>query len=311
MTLALFSLNKAPTTMSILLRFGLLLLLSFTWNHSYAQTYPQLLIPAYGNPCCDAGKAMWENLLSSAQSSKIPLHIIFNPASGSGSSRDPNYLNEQGEGVLAEVHNAGAVIYAYVASHYAKKPLDAIKAELDAYFEQFYQGVIDGVFIDEMSNDLKDVGYYQNLYAYIKEKYKNAPIMGNPGTADTENSSQQSRYSIDDYASSVDILITFEDSQAEYNTYQAPTWLQTDTKNQAHAYIGQIIHSATGWSSELEQQIIKNQSDFIYITSDTLDNPYDSLSKYWTELLALIERLALKDIYLLTAVNIPRLTTVP
>ena len=133
-----------------------------------------------------------------------------------------------------------------VASHYAKKPLDEMKAEIDRYFEQFYRGVIDGVFIDEMSNDLNDVGYYQNLYAYIKENIKNAPIIGNPGTPYTENSTQQSRYSLDDYASSVDIMVTFEDSQVEYKDYQAPTWLPTGLSNQAHAYTAHIIHSVTG-----------------------------------------------------------------
>ena len=269
--------------MSLILRFGLLLLLGFTWNIASAQTQPQLLIPAYGNPCCDAGKSMWDNLLSSAQNSTVPLHIIFNPASGAGTARDPNYLNAQGAGILADVHEAGAVIYAYIASHYAKKSLEAIKIELDRYFEQYYRGVIDGVFIDEMSNDLKDVAYYQTLYSYIKKQYNHAPIIGNPGTAYIANSTQQSRYNRDDYASSVDIMVTFENKQSEYKSI----------KNSAHAAIAHIVHSAIAWNNELEQKIIDNQVDYIYVTPDTLDNPYDSLSDYWTKLRTLVERLSL------------------
>ncbi|MFK7769497.1 MAG: hypothetical protein AB8B55_19945, partial [Mariniblastus sp.] len=55
----------------------------------------KILIPAYANPCCDGGPAMWAQLIESAKDTtrKFELHLILNPASGPAKARDPNYLN--------------------------------------------------------------------------------------------------------------------------------------------------------------------------------------------------------------------------
>lgn len=57
-----------------------------------------VLFPAYANPCCGGGPAMWSALIATAGAPARPfgLHVVFDPASGPGASVDPNYIDATG-----------------------------------------------------------------------------------------------------------------------------------------------------------------------------------------------------------------------
>ena len=129
-----------------------------------ADTTPlRILFPAYGNPYNADGKAMWDKLayLSHDLPAGLYLDVIFNPASGPGKTRDPNYLDEKGVGPLANVQ--GLRILGYVTTSYGTRPVDEIKQEIDKYATGFYSGYVSGIFFDEMSSDLDTAGYYREL----------------------------------------------------------------------------------------------------------------------------------------------------
>jgi len=44
----------------------------------------RLLVPAYANPCCGDGPAMWSGLIALGGSRPQELGVVFNPASGPG-----------------------------------------------------------------------------------------------------------------------------------------------------------------------------------------------------------------------------------
>jgi hypothetical protein len=140
----------------------------------------ELLVPAYGNPgdSTGTGKIMWDTLISTVQNANTnnsPLHfnIIFNPDSGPGMSTDPNYYNPMNPSVgnqLVNLRNAGGshvTVYGYVKTSGGGRPLSEIMGDIDKY-QMLYPNLVDGIFLDEMSNQLSMVAYYHDIYVYIK-----------------------------------------------------------------------------------------------------------------------------------------------
>ena len=93
---------------------------------------------------------MWNKLIETQTNHPdMQLHVIFNPASGPGATRDPNYVTENKDGMngpLLELKNAGAKIYGYVATTYAVRSIDLVKADIDLYVDTLYPTLIDGFF---------------------------------------------------------------------------------------------------------------------------------------------------------------------
>ena len=71
------------------------------------------------------------------------------------------------------------MIVAYVGTQYTRKPLAAVKGEIDTYL-RFYPD-IQGIHFDEQSSDAKDVGYFAELYHYVHQRIPEALVLNNPG----------------------------------------------------------------------------------------------------------------------------------
>ncbi|MEZ6059002.1 MAG: spherulation-specific family 4 protein [Planctomycetaceae bacterium] len=242
-----------------------------------------VLFPAYANPCCDGGPLMWSSLIETARDRRrmFELHVIFNPASGPGIERDPNYVDASGNGPLKDLKSAGGIIHGYVGTRYGTRPLEDIKADVDAYFTGHYAGFVDGIFFDEMSNDLANTGYYAELQDYVKSLQATARTFGNPGTPYTENPSGQTEFTAEDYIDSLDTIITIENTDAVYMTeYRSFPYLED-----LHPHkIGHIIHSRKTWDAGLLKLAAERGAGFLYVTDDVMppnDNPYDAIPGYW------------------------------
>ena len=254
--------------------------LLLVWLSSAAAKY-EIMIPAYANPCCGGGPNMWNKLIETQTNHPdMQLHVIFNPASGPGATRDPNYVTENKDGMngpLLELKNAGAKIYGYVATTYAVRSIDLVKADIDLYVDTLYPNLIDGFFLDEMSTDLAHVGYYREIDTYSKVKIAGAPVVGNPGVSGTQNPSGQTDFSIGDYGASVDVIMTFEQTAANYaSSYSPVSWT---SGSEAH-----LLYAAGSDISSLIQDVLDNAVNYLYITDDGLNNPWDALSSSWNAL---------------------------
>lgn len=166
-----------------------------------------------------------------------------------------------------------------MATTYGSKSLFDVKDEIDRYYDDLYSGLIDGVFLDEFSNDLARVGYYQEIRDYVKGKDANALVIGNPGTSFTNNPSGQTTYTVDDYARSMDVITTFENTGSAYATnYTPPSWVNDFGADRfAH-----IIHSQSAWTATLLATISARKAGMVYVTDDGSPNPYDQFASYWT-----------------------------
>ncbi|MEQ8662925.1 MAG: spherulation-specific family 4 protein [Gammaproteobacteria bacterium] len=243
-----------------------------------AATPVRLLVPAYANPCCDAGPAMWTALLATATQLGDGIGLILNPASGPGAARDGNFLDAAGTGPLASFHAAGGKVYAYVATGYATRPLADVYQEVNAYYEFYGAAFVDGIFFDEMSNDLADTGYYRALAAHVRAHAPGALVFGNPGTGFVTNPSAQTTWTELDYATALDVLMTFEDSAAAYRANDtAPAWVSNlDAGRVAH-----VVHGLAGWDPALLALARARNAGYLYFTDDRMPNPYDALATFW------------------------------
>lgn len=228
---------------------------------------------------------MWEQLTDTAATLGDDLLVILNPASGPGIGLiDPNYVNDLAQGPYINFRNAGGVAIGYVGTDWADRSLAEVQAEVDLYFDPAYwrgAGVqIEGIFFDEMSNDLADVGYYQTLRDYVRDIAAAAIVVGNPGTSFVNNPSGQSTWSVSDYAESADTLVTFESTAAEYlNGYTPPTWVDSYPAERFGHIVYELTSSAEMLSS-VDVAKLRN-AGYVYFTDDVLVNPYDVLASYW------------------------------
>lgn len=115
----------------------------------------------------------------------------------------------------------------------------------------------------------------------------NAPIIGNPGTTFTNNISGQTTYSVMDYATSVDIMVTFENSASEYTgNYTAPSWVDDLTAD----HFAHMIHSQSGWDEALPALAHQRKAGMLFVTDDIMSNPYDQPPSYWASQIDALSR---------------------
>ena len=249
----------------------------------------EVLVPAYANPCCGDGPAMWTSLETAAQAGTVRLNVILNPASGPGAGPqiDPNYVNTGPVGPLLDVRAAGAKIYGYVSTSFATRPIGDAKADIDLYYTLAYwrgAGIeLDGVFLDEMSSDLPDVGYYQELRDYVKAKDAAARVIANPGQPFIQDTSAgASGFTIADYATAADVLVTFEGTGTDYLfNYDHPPWVHTLPAT----HFAHLIHGVAN-EGEMQGDVYLarlRKAGMLYVTDDVFSpNPWDALATYWT-----------------------------
>ncbi|MCA9200878.1 MAG: spherulation-specific family 4 protein, partial [Planctomycetales bacterium] len=253
---------------------------------------PELLIPAYANPCCSN---TWAAYLQLAREEPAPLNLIINPNSGPGTSPiDANYVSANGKsGVLVELHNLDVPLFGYVRTNYARQPLETVLAEIDRYYSAEYWRSSDvrlsGIFLDEYSNNLANVAYYQQISEHLAQLSVNATIIGNPGVGSYFDSSQgEAGFTLNDYILSADVLVTFENAAQPYRqNYQPPAW-QNDYPAGRFAH---IVHTESFLNlPETLRLAVDRNVGMIYVTDDQMPNPYDKLPSFWT---AEVDRLAL------------------
>jgi hypothetical protein len=255
----------------------------------------EVLVPAYANPCCADGPAMWAALEAAASNAVPHLNVILNPASGPGAGPeiDPNYVNTGPVGPLLNVRAAGASIYGYVSTSFATRDVADAKADIDLYYTPAYwrgAGVqVDGIFLDEMSSDLPDVGYYQELRDYVHAKDANARVIANPGQPGTQDTSGgASGFTVMDYATAADVLVTFEGPASAYElAYTNPEWV--DALPASH-FAHLVYDQPSGDDAQIEVDLAhQRKAGMLYVTDDVFSpNPWDTLATYWPSELVML-----------------------
>jgi hypothetical protein len=250
----------------------------------------KMAIPAYFYP-----GPLWSQLESAAPTVGL---AVMNPASGPGSGHgggSGRYINPDYARAVANAKAQGIKVIGYVHTSYGTRSKSEVMSEINNYY--FWYGV-DGIFLDEADASCQprpNKNYYKDLYLYIKSKRGANLVVLNPGVRAAE------------YCMSVtDILVNFEGAFKRpstdtnphnfyYNESWAPGWEIHYQPNRFWHLVYDTSESDTDGDSIGDMphaiQLSKDRNaGWVYVTSDTLPNPWDTLPdpSYWSHELTCI-----------------------
>lgn len=226
---------------------------------SHAATSTQsIAIPAYEYPTLTA---LWGAIDSAG--SQVPF-VIVNPASGPGTSANSDYTSRIAANTTEGIRSIG-----YVDTNYQTRPIADVMNDIDLWYS-LYPG-IQGIFFDRVSVvDSAALCYSAYAYNYAKVQHANDPVMQNFGT-----------YTSPAYEPYGDIFVNAEMDHTLYQTWTLPT----DGFQNNPAYSNRfwhLIHTTNGADlTSTLTQTRTNNAGWVYITDDTMPNPYDAAPTYW------------------------------
>ena len=218
------------------------------------------IVPLYTNP----DHASWAALVTAKQAHpKVGIIAVVNPSSGPGSDLRADYTAG-----IAKLIAANIRVLGYVGTDYTANTPASVKADIDLW-KTFYPNV-QGIFFDEQSNKAEHVAYYRDLAQYAKT-HGLPYTVGNPG-ADTAEA----------FVGALDMMLIYESDGVP-----ALSKLQGWHANHAPSNFG-IIPYATAMDPTFVREARKYVG-YIYLQSDDLPNPWDSLPTYFNDLLTALE----------------------
>jgi hypothetical protein len=227
-----------------------------------AQSAPTgMIIPLYLYP--DDTSSNWDPLFAAhAANPTVPIIAIVSAGlTASTGKADPNYQR-----AVARLLAAGIRVAGYVPTTYGDRPIDEVKANIDRWLT-YYPG-IDAVFFDEQGYEPGQEDHYRQLAAYARSRGIKMTI-GNPGTDIPES-----------FVGVLDTTMIYE-SEGLPTPARIGGWhADHDRKNFG------IIPYGCAEADLAFVPTAKQTVGWIYLQSDVLPNPWDSLPPYLGALVA-------------------------
>jgi Spherulation-specific family 4 len=227
---------------------------------STSSTAAGTIVPLYTDP----SDSSWDAIITAAVAHPT-VHVvaIVNPSDGPGSSKDSGYTSG-----IAALQAAHIEVIGYVATGYGSHSIASMESEIDQW-KAFYP-TLQGIFFDEQSNSTSDVAHYQTLSQYAKSVGLDHTV-GNPGT-DVPAA----------YVGAIDTMLIYE-SNGVPSISSLSQW-----SGYAPSNFGVIPYAVSAMNTTFVQQA-RQYVEYIYLTNDDLPNPWDSLTSYFSDLLAALE----------------------
>lgn len=218
-----------------------------------------IMVPLYTYP-----GGTWDTIIETKNDYPgVPIVAIVNPASGPGGSQDSNYVSG-----IEELKDTGVIVLGYVSTAYTGRSLDAVRGDIDKW-KSWYD--VDGIFFDEQTNWAGGEWYYTQAGDYAESKGLDFTV-GNPGAN-----------SIPSYLSTVDVVLIYESPGLPNLSNYDDTWQPYDNDQ-----LGMIPFSVgslpAGWLEDATEFI-----GWVYVTSDSLPNPWDSLPGYFGDMAEMLD----------------------
>ncbi|MHB8566811.1 MAG: spherulation-specific family 4 protein [Nitrososphaerales archaeon] len=228
-------------------------------SQSTLSTPTGVIVPLYSYPGSD-----W-NIVEQAKYAhpSVPIVAIVSPDNGPGSSQDPNYVSG-----VDNLRSAGVTVLGYVYTSYASRSSASVIADINTY-KSWYN--INGIFFDEMSNVPGNEAYYLALSTYAKSIGLGFTV-GNPG-----------RIVPASYIGTVDCIVTYE-NQGLPNISSLASLDANFSKNGLAA----ISYGVNALDTSFAQSASKYVG-YIYLTDNSLPNPYSELPPYFSSLVASLD----------------------
>ena len=229
----------------------------------------QILLPLYSYPVhWDPPNYLWDDV--AAGGAIAPIVAIVNPNNGPGGG-PPNADYTIGLNALT---GAGVPMLGYIYTLYGARPLAQVKADVDLYAQHF---PVAGIFVDETASSGDKVAYYGELYDYIRAQPALKTVVLNPGTSISEQ-----------YISrpAGDVAVIFEDVGSAWPGHGVDGYV-AGYPAQRFAMLAHTTANSAAMRQAVDLALARNVG-YVYVTNDGLDNPWDSLPTYWSELLVYV-----------------------
>jgi hypothetical protein len=191
----------------------------------------------------------------------VPIIAVVNPSNGPGAAKDPSYTAG-----IQKLTAAGVKVLGYDHTSYGARTTAEVEADIDSW-HSFYPGVT-GIFFDEQANAAGHEAYYKALTAYAKSHGMDFTV-GNPGS-DAGAS----------YVGTVDVELIYESASLPALSYLAGWHTGYDRHN-----FGIIPYGVASFDPSYVQAAAHDVG-YIYIQSDAMPNPWDSVPAYLDTLVA-------------------------
>jgi hypothetical protein len=218
------------------------------------------IIPLYTRPTDSSWGAV---VVAKRAHPSVPTIVIINPANGPGDAAQAAYVAG-----TARLNAAGVKVIGYVATLYGRRAASLVESQIDQY--RAWYPAVTGVFFDEMATTPEFESYYRALGEYAKSRGHDLTV-ANPGT-DLPPS----------YLGSADIFVVRESEGLPKPLALGGVRRASREKLAAISYGVSTVDPGF-------VRAVRPYVGYIYLQSDGLPNPWDSVPSYLSELLAILE----------------------
>jgi hypothetical protein len=210
------------------------------------------IIPLYTSP----SDASWSAVAAAkAAHPAVPVLAVVNPSNGPGGAASPDYVAG-----IAKLTAAGVKVIGYVHTSWGARPAAELQTEMGQW-KSWYPGV-SGIFFDEMAATAGKESYYAGLTSSAKGSGFDLTI-GNPGQDSAAT-----------YVGTTDVILIYENSGVP-----SASALGGWHTSYARTNFGVIPYNVASLDTSFIQSA-KPYVGYIYLQSDSLPNPWDSVPSY-------------------------------
>lgn len=221
-----------------------------------------LCVPLYVYPA-GAGIESYDRVVNAKLAHpSLPMVVTLNPSSGPGTQKDGNY-----ERAIVRLRGAGITVIGYVFTSWGGRGAADVAADIRKYWTWYG---LEGIMLDEFSTSAGAASYYRAIGQFARSLGMTF-VMGNPGTDIPEQ------------------LVELADNFIIYENAGIPG---RDRLGGWHEGYGREKWSCCSHSVRFDEKRLKAASKylgFVYMTDDTLPNPYDSISTYFEDMAAALD----------------------
>jgi hypothetical protein len=236
------------------------------------------LIPLYSYPLHDASCA-WQRVAAAARATPaVAFTAVINPDSGPA----PAGLDAEYRRGVRLLRAAGVTLLGYVSTAYARRPLAAVRRDIDRYHADHE---VDGIFLDEVPSDDGPLGHYRQLYRHSKRLRADAIVVANPGTQIAE------RYLT---APAADLAVVFESGSSAWRRYRPDDYLARHDAARFACLVHGTRSARVMWAHLRRARA--RHIGHVFVTDGSPwrgdRNPWNRLPPYWDEQVAALAALA-------------------
>jgi hypothetical protein len=212
----------------------------------------RMAVPAYFPP----GPA-WQRVIAAAPTVGM---VVINPASGPGTSTNPQYAQ-----VIAQARAAGIIVLGYVSTNYGQRAEADITADINAYYDQYS---LTGLYLAEgpMEADCTTLEpEYRRLVDVAKGR-------------DPQTYMAVGTHFCPTYVYFFDQMVEFAMSWSNYQLYVTPAWMPAHSPERFCHFISGVPEEEAGAAVS---RAIANGAGWVFATEQTEPNPWGQLPSYF------------------------------